>query len=103
MEEFPKKLTAYLNTLSETEKDVKSRLFQSLVERAQTHKFQSPRFWAMRQVLSGRSLEQIERNIKKRITKKTDIPGQKAPRTRSRKGRREIKTGSKKQEEEKQI
>jgi hypothetical protein len=68
MEEFPKKLTAYLNTLSETEKDKKTRLFQSLVEKAQTHKFQSPRFWAMRQVLSGRSLEQIERNIKKRIT-----------------------------------
>ena len=72
MEEFPKKLTAYLNTLSETEKGVKSRLFQSLVEKAQTHKFQSPRFWAMRQVLSGRSLEQIERNVKKRITKKAD-------------------------------
>jgi hypothetical protein len=74
MEEFPKKLTAYLDTLSETEKVVKTRLFQSLVEKAQTHKFQSPRFWAMRQVLSGRSLEQIERNIKKRITKKTDLP-----------------------------
>jgi hypothetical protein len=26
----------------------------------------------MRQVLSGRSLEQIERNIKKRITKEAD-------------------------------
>ena len=72
MEEFPKKLTAYLNTLNETEKDEKTRLFQSLVEKAQTHKFQSPRFWAMRQVLSGRSLEQIERNIKKRIVKKAD-------------------------------
>ncbi len=72
MEEYPKKLTAYLNTLSETEKDEKTRLFQSLAEKAQTHKFQSPRFWAMRQVLSGRSLEQIERNIKKRITKKAE-------------------------------
>ncbi len=72
MEEFPKKLTAYLNTLDEKEKGEKARLFQSLVEKAQTHKFQSPRFWAMRQVLSGRSLEQIERNIKKRITKKAD-------------------------------
>ncbi len=67
MEEYPKKLTAYLNTLSERERDEKARQFQSLVEKAQTHKFQSPRFWAMRQVLSGRSLEQIERNIKKRI------------------------------------
>jgi len=72
MEEFPKKLTAYLNTLDEKDKDEKTRLFQSLVEKAQTHKFQSPRFWAMRQVLSGRSLEQIERNIKKRIVKKPD-------------------------------
>ncbi len=70
MEEFPKKLTTYLNTLDEKEKDEKIRLFQSLVEKAQANKFQSPRFWAMRQVLSGRSLEQIERNIKKRITKK---------------------------------
>ncbi len=70
MEEFPKKLTAYLNTLSETEKDEKARLFQSLVEKAQTHKFQSPRFWAMRQVLSDRTFEQIEKNNKKRITKK---------------------------------
>ncbi len=72
MEEFPKKLTAYLNTLSETEKEEKARLFQSLAEKAKIHKFQSPRFWAMRQVLSGRSLEQIERNIKKRISKGTD-------------------------------
>ena len=72
MEEFPKKLTAYLNTLDEKEKGEKARLFQSLAEKAQTHKFQSPRFWAMRQVLSGRSLKQIERNIKKRITKKAD-------------------------------
>jgi hypothetical protein len=72
MEEFPKKLTAYLNTLDEKEQGEKARLFQSLAEKAQTHKFQSPRFWAMRQVLSGRSLEQIERNIKKRITKKAD-------------------------------
>ncbi len=72
MEKFPKKLTAYLNTLSETENGEKAKLFQSLAGKAQTHKFQSPRFWAMRQVLSGQTLEQIERNIKKRITKKTD-------------------------------
>ncbi len=72
MEEFPKKLTAYLNTLDEKKKDEKAKLFQSLVEKAQTHNFQSPRFWSMRQILSGRSLEQIERNIKKRITKKAD-------------------------------
>ncbi|MCP5007394.1 MAG: hypothetical protein GY941_26180 [Planctomycetes bacterium] len=56
----------------ETEKYEKTRLFQSLVEKAQTYKFQSPRFWAMRQVISGRSLEQIERNIKKKITKGTE-------------------------------
>ena len=72
MEEFPKKLTVYLDTLNEKEKDKQTRLFQSLVEKAQTNKFQSPRFWAMRQVLSGRSLEQIERNIKKRTTKNAD-------------------------------
>ncbi len=72
MNEFPKKLTGYLNTLSDTEKDEKARLFQSLVEKAQAYKFQSPRFWAMRQVLSGRPLEQIERNIKKRITKEAE-------------------------------
>ncbi len=72
MEEFPRKLTAYLNTLDEKEKEDKTRLFQSLVEKAQTHKFQSPRFWAMRQVLSGRSLEQIKRNIRKRTTIKDD-------------------------------
>ncbi|MBS1258824.1 MAG: hypothetical protein MAG551_01887 [Candidatus Scalindua arabica] len=81
MEKFPGKLTAYLNTLSATEKDEKARLFQSLIERAKTHKFQSPRFWAMRQVLSGRSLEQIERNINKRTIKKTDLSEQKTPRT----------------------
>ncbi|MBC8548033.1 MAG: hypothetical protein H8D23_00140 [Candidatus Brocadiales bacterium] len=72
MEEFPKKLTAYLNTLDKKEKDEKVRLFQSLVEKAQTNKFQSPRFWAMRQVLSGRSLEQIKRNIRKRIATKAE-------------------------------
>ena len=72
MEEFPKKLTTYLNTLDEKEKVEKTRLFQSLVEKAQSHKFQSPRFWAMRQVLSGRSLEQIKRNIRKRTIPKSD-------------------------------
>ncbi|GAX62392.1 general glycosylation pathway protein [Candidatus Scalindua japonica] len=76
MEEFPRKLTAYLNTLNEEEKDEKARLFHSLIEEAQAHKFQSPRFWAMRQILSGRSLEQIKRNIKKRVTKKTDRFGE---------------------------
>ena len=72
MNEFPKKLIAYLNTLDEKENGEKARLFQPLVEKAKTHKLQSPRFWAMRQILSGRSLEQIERNIKKRITKRAD-------------------------------
>ncbi len=72
MEEFPKKLTVYLSTLDEKEKDEKRGLFQLLVKKALTHKFQSPRFWAMRQVISGRSLEQIERNIKKRITKRAE-------------------------------
>ncbi|KHE91059.1 MAG: hypothetical protein SCABRO_03217 [Candidatus Scalindua brodae] len=66
MEEFPRKLTAYLDTLDEKKRDEKTRLFQSLVEKAQSNKFQSPRFWAMRQILSGRSLEQIKRNIKKK-------------------------------------
>jgi hypothetical protein len=41
--------------------------------------------------------------MKEKSTLNSPLPGQKAPRTRSRKGRREIKTGSKKQEEEKQI
>ena len=72
MEEFPKKLTAYLDTLDEKKRDEKTKLFQSLVEKAQSNKFQSPRFLAMRQVLSGRSLEQIKRNIKKRTTTKAD-------------------------------
>ncbi|MBZ0110260.1 MAG: hypothetical protein K8F52_16540 [Candidatus Scalindua rubra] len=72
MEEFPRKLTAYLDTLDEKKRDEKTRLFQSLVEKAQSNKFQSPRFWAMRQILSGRSLEQIKRNIKKRTTAKAD-------------------------------
>lgn len=75
MKEFPKKLTVFLNTLDEKEREEKIRLFQSLVEKAQINKFQSPRFWAMRQVLSGRSLQQIERNIKKRITKNADKTG----------------------------
>ncbi len=70
MEEFPKKLTAYLNTLDEKVKDEKTRLFQSLVEEAQTHKFQSPRFWAMRQILSGRSLEQIKRTLERELQQK---------------------------------
>ena len=73
MQEFPKKLTAYLTTLDEKKKADKTKLFKSLVEKAQSHKFQSPRFWAMRQVLSGRSLEQIKRNIRKRTNTKAEI------------------------------
>jgi len=75
MEEFPRKFTVYLDTLDEKEKDEKTRQFQSLVRKAHAHKFQSPRFWAMRQVLSGRSLEQIERDIKKRISRNADKCG----------------------------
>ena len=70
MNQYPAKLTKYLNTLDVEKRHVKEHLYQHAYEQALEHEFQSARFWAMRQVVAGLTLAQIEQKIHLRIKKK---------------------------------
>lgn len=67
MQSYPTKLKRYLNRLVPAERQAKEQLFEHTLEQARAHGLQSPRFWAMRQVLSGLNADQIEHKIKLRI------------------------------------
>ena len=70
MNQYPAKLTKYLNTLDAEERHAKEHLYSHAYEQALEHEFQSARFWAMRQVVSGLTLAQIEQKIRLRMQKK---------------------------------
>ncbi len=65
MKEIPKKLEQYLTTLDDITQKEKTKLFISLFNQAQEAHLQSPRHWAMRQVMSGKSISAIERKFAK--------------------------------------
>ena len=67
MQSYPTKLKRYLESLAPPDRQAKAQLFEQTLERAQTLGLQSPRFWAMRQVLSGLNAGQIEQKIKQRL------------------------------------
>ena len=67
MKSYPTKLKRYLNGLTPAERQEKTELFEKILEKAQTLGLQSPRFWAMRQIVSGLNAGQIEQKIKQRI------------------------------------
>ena len=70
MPSYPSKLLKYLNSLPTEEQEAKKRLFEQTLSKAQSHGFQSPRFWATRQILSGLNGQQIQHKIQKRLVKK---------------------------------
>lgn len=70
MHALPSKLLKYLNGLASPERQAKERLFEQTLALAHQHGFQSPRFWATRQILSGLNGQQIQHKIQKRLVKK---------------------------------
>ncbi|MCF7976100.1 MAG: hypothetical protein K9N55_19940 [Phycisphaerae bacterium] len=64
---YPTKLIKYLEALPEDQRQARETLYAYALKQAETHKFQSPRFWAMRQVISGISMAQVEEKIKRRV------------------------------------
>ena len=66
MKSYPTKLKRYLEGLAPLDRQEKTKLFEQTLERAQAHGLQSPRFWAMRQVVSGLDAGRIEQKIKQR-------------------------------------
>ena len=66
---YPTKLLKYLDGLPAEEVQAKKRLFEQTLSQAQSHGFQSSRFWAMRQILSGLSEQQIQQKIERRLDK----------------------------------
>ena len=67
MQSYPAKLKRYLDSLTPPDRQAKAQLFEQILEKAQTHGLQSPRFWAMRQIVSGLNAGQIEQKIKQRL------------------------------------
>lgn len=65
MQTYPPKLLKKIESLGEQEQDAKKKLFLDLLEKATTQGIQSPRFWAMRQVLADRSEREIHRKLNK--------------------------------------
>ncbi len=63
---IPKKLTLFLETLPQQEREEKLRLFEEIVVLAQENGLQSPTFWASRQVIKGRNRGQIDHEIARR-------------------------------------
>jgi hypothetical protein len=64
---YPTKLIKYLEALPQDQRQAREALFSFALDQAETHHFQSPRFWAMRQAISGISMAQVEEKIRRRI------------------------------------
>ena len=69
MQPIPPKLLKYIATLPEAVKKEKIDLFNNILAQATRLNLQSARFWAMRQVVSGQKIAEIERKLKKRRPK----------------------------------
>jgi hypothetical protein len=69
MNKYPAKLVKYLNTLNADQRTEKEQLYDHTFDLAKKHGFQSARFWAMRQIVSGLTHAQIEQKIQARIKK----------------------------------
>jgi hypothetical protein len=69
LKELPPKLSKFLSKLSAEDKTLQEQRFDRILKVAIDHRFQSPRFWAMRMILSGEDDRQIQRKIEKKIRK----------------------------------
>ena len=65
---YPQKLIKYIEALPEDQRSARETLYAHALEQAEAHKFQSPRFWAMRQAVSGISMVQLEEKIRRRVS-----------------------------------
>lgn len=63
MKDIPKKLEKFIASFDDNKRKEKIELFLSLYERATNAGLQSPRHWAMRQVLSEKSTNDIEKRF----------------------------------------
>jgi hypothetical protein len=66
MQDVPPKLLKKISHLSPEEQQERIKLFKQLEISARIEEIQSPRFWAMRQVLAERSEKEIKRKLDKR-------------------------------------
>ena len=66
MHDVPPKLLKKISHLSPDEQQQRIELFKELEISARIQELQSPRFWAMRQVLADRSEKEIKRKLNKR-------------------------------------
>ncbi|MGR3176634.1 MAG: hypothetical protein ACUZ8E_01090 [Candidatus Anammoxibacter sp.] len=69
MKEIPTKLEKYLSKFDDNKRREKHDLFLLLYKRAKNNDIQSPRHWAMRQILSERTIKEIERRFSKLVIK----------------------------------
>jgi hypothetical protein len=77
LKDLPPKLSKFLSKLSPEENTIQQQRYDRYLNIAIDHRFQSPRFWAMRMILSGEDDRQIQRRITKKI-KKTGKEGSSA-------------------------
>jgi hypothetical protein len=68
MNNLPKKLRIWLDNF-DGDKDQQAKRFEKYFELAKLNKLQSPRFWAMRQILSQKSDQIIEHKISTRLSR----------------------------------
>ena len=73
MKEIPAKLEKYLSILDDNNRKEKLQLFLSVYDKAKKADMQNARHWAMRQVLSERSINEIEKRFDK-LLKKQKVP-----------------------------
>ena len=72
MQPLPPKLLKHIADMPEVIQAEKIALFNDIFKQAQALNLQSARFWAMRQVVSGRTQAEIQRKLKKRGNNKID-------------------------------
>ncbi len=63
MKDIPAKLEKYLATLDNEKRKRQHDLFLTIYDRAKTANIQNARHWTMRQVISERSLKEIDKRF----------------------------------------
>jgi len=72
MREIPAKLEKYLATLDNEKRKIQHELFLTLYDRAKAANLQNARHWTMRQVISERSLKEIDKRFSILLRKKNN-------------------------------
>jgi len=69
LKDLPPKLIRFLELLDPEQSTLQQQRYDRWLTIALDHRFQSPRFWAMRMILGGEDDRQIQRRIDKKIKK----------------------------------